>query len=130
MIGRIETLNDLSKWLRCLTELHIKKVTYEKLSDSRISAIHKAIEALAGILPDDEQRFKKCLKCEDIYPASREWFDWNGRGRDGLNGICKFCRNAYQKKRKRKGHCPSTPYSEEDQEAINQFMSERPSGGL
>ena len=110
MISRIETIDDLIKWIRSITDLHTKNTTCEKLSDGRITALRKSITVLEELKLIYPNPFKQCIKCGSVYPATKDWFDWNGRGRDALNGICKFCRNAYQKKHKKKERAVKSNY--------------------
>lgn len=111
MISRIETLDDLIIWLNSIATLNAKDVKLEKLPDDLSSGLIQIQRRLLDVKHRFPDPFKQCIKCQAIYPANKKWFDWNGRGRDGLNCICKFCRNAYQKKHKSKGHkstrCPS-----------------------
>lgn len=128
MINRIETITDLITWLNCVKTLHKKNVQVEKLTDDQINILAKAQIVLQGLASNFQDPFKQCIKCGRIYPATKKWFDWNGRGRDGLNTICKFCRNAYQKKYKKTKTLGQHQYgSQSDLEEIN---SHREQGGL
>lgn len=121
MISRIETIDDFGIWLKSIATLDKKNVALkDQLQARQISILLQAHEILLEIKPLFPDSFKQCIKCQAIYPATKEWFDWNGRGRDGLNSICKFCRNAYQKKHKSRGH--KSPYSSADQEELKQHF--------
>lgn len=100
MISRIETITDLVEWLNSIATLEKKIVDIEKLTDNQVSVLISAQEILAEIEPRFPGPFKQCCKCKAVYPETKEWFDWSGQGRTGLHAVCKFCRNAYQKKHK------------------------------
>lgn len=100
MISRIETIDDLIEWLGSIVGLHTKNVTFEKWTNEQTAPLEAAQEVLLKMKPKFPNPFKQCIRCGGIWPATKEWFDWCGQGRDGLKPICKFCRNAYQKKRK------------------------------
>lgn len=38
---------------------------------------------------------KRCRTCGETKPATTEYFHKNKRGRNGLNSICRPCRNEY-----------------------------------
>ena len=127
MISRIENIDDLIVWLNSIATLNTKNVKVERLTDNQISSLETAREVLQAIRPkflnpDDNVLipFKQCCKCKAIYPETEEWFDYCGQGRTGLSPVCKFCRNAYQKKRKRKG--PGSRNPEIDQTSIKTFL--------
>lgn len=134
MYTRIEKIDDLVIWLDCLTTLHTKNVGVKRPSDEDIDILKSAQEVLLRVKPDFPDptgvnaedikpllinTFKQCLKCGNIYPETRKWFDYNGRGRTGLNSICKFCRNA--SRRKKKFH---SKYSQEDQAEIGRLKTD------
>lgn len=100
MISRIETIGDLMLWIDSLLLMWTKNKNVEKLTDKQIASLTSTMDALSDIYRRFPGPFKQCCKCHAIYPETKEWFDWCGQGRTGLSPICKFCRNAYQKKRK------------------------------
>lgn len=40
---------------------------------------------------------KKCTKCNNIFPATKEYFSSNGR--NGLKSVCKSCDNKYHREK-------------------------------
>lgn len=100
MISRIEKISDLIDWLESLKMLHTKNVSFPELTPEQDTALSVAQEVLSEATLHDGP-FKQCCKCFSIWPETEEWFDSNRQGRTGLHSDCKFCRNDYQKKRKK-----------------------------
>lgn len=107
MISRIETINDLEIWLECLRMLHKKNASFPELLPEQSDVLSMAQDILEEIRLVHTGTFKQCCKCMCIWPETKEWFDWNGQGRTGLHADCKFCRNTYQKTRKKQKNHPS-----------------------
>lgn len=129
VLSRIETLDDLIKWLDSLVILHTKNVSVEKLSDDEVHDITGVREKLVAIAVRFPGTFKQCHRCKAIYPETEEWFDYSGQGRTGLHATCKFCRNAYQKKRKRTKR-PGQPRRYGSQSDLDEINSHRSQDGL
>lgn len=125
MITRIETIEDLIIWLDDLTVRHTKSVHCEPLPDSCLDSLCRARDELEKVKSDYPDPFKQCYKCKHIYTETEKWFDKSGQGRTGLHSDCKFCRNTYQKNRRRqeKQSNPHSKMSTVDQEAINRFAA-------
>jgi hypothetical protein len=91
MFTRIENLSDLITWLECLKE--IQKLPANQKEAAGIG-IAQEILSNSGF---PEGPYKQCCKCMNIWPETKEYFDWTGQGRTGLRAICKHCRKKYQK---------------------------------
>ena len=126
MISRIEIIDDLIMWIESLMQLHAKKVSCEELSDDKISILCKAVTVLQELTTNYPGTFKQCVKCFCVWPETKEWFDYSGQGRTGLHPDCKFCRNAYQKKRKRNSNTAQSNLSDEDQAEIARHQQQEP----
>ena len=94
MISRIETIDDLTKWLEYIAA----HSTPEDVTGGQFTNM---IMTLKRLKPHFPCAFKQCCKCQKIYPETKEYFDWSGQGRTGLHAVCKVCRKKYQKKHKK-----------------------------
>lgn len=45
----------------------------------------------------DETPMKRCSKCKEWFPATPEYFHRRKKSRDGLNGVCRNCKNRHQR---------------------------------
>lgn len=116
MVSRLETIDDLIRWLDSIATMDTRNVKIKKLPEDVISNLVLVQKSLQGIKDRFPTPFKQCHRCKDVYPETEEWFDYSGQGRTGLHAACKFCRNAYQKRHKSKGH--KSPYSSADQREL------------
>lgn len=129
MITRIEKIEDLVLWLNSLSTLHSKNVEVEELTEEQISGLKVTSEILCEIQPRFPGPFKQCVKCQAIYPETDDWFDFCGQGRTGLHAYCKFCRNAYQKKRNKQKRVEKNLYGFSCQADLDEMNRIRVSDG-